>query len=186
MTGSMAAEAAPGLRAIYDEHFDFVWRSLRRLGLHEDDIPDAVQDVFLIVHRKLATFRGESKMTTWLFGISMRVAADRRRRAHVRREVVTDTLPEQADPNSDVMKDVAAREGAALLEEILEEMSPKQRTVFVLFELHGVPCEEISTLMGVPLGTVYSRLRLARECFRRSIDRRQAGERFHLREVGAT
>ena len=66
-------------KEVYDEHFRFVWRSLRRLGVRESDVPDAVQDVFLVVHRRLAEFEGRSKVTTWLFGICFRVARDRRK-----------------------------------------------------------------------------------------------------------
>ena len=68
-------------KEVYDENFRFVWRSLRRLGVREGDVPDAVQDIFLIVHRKLGEFEGRSKVTTWLFGICLRVARDRRRAA---------------------------------------------------------------------------------------------------------
>src|SRR5262245_65871367 len=77
-------------REVYDEHFRFVWRSLRRLGVRESDVADAVQDVFVVVHRRLGDFEGRSKVTTWLYGICYRVAKDRRRVAYVRRETTED------------------------------------------------------------------------------------------------
>src|SRR5688572_24262740 len=80
-------QQALSLRALYEEHFQFVWRSLRRLGVREADVPDAVQDVFLVVHRKLPEFEGRSKVTTWLFGIALRVARDRQKLAYTRRQV---------------------------------------------------------------------------------------------------
>jgi RNA polymerase sigma-70 factor (ECF subfamily) len=83
---------------VYQEHFRFVWRSLRRLGVRESDVADAVQDVFVVVHRKIADFEGRSKVTTWLFGICLRVARDRRRLAHVRHDVSDEAvLSERAE-----------------------------------------------------------------------------------------
>lgn len=75
------------LEEIYEEHADFVWRTLRRLGVPEGDAPDATQEVFLAVHRTLAQFEGRSSIATWLFTICRSVERDRRRRAHRRHEV---------------------------------------------------------------------------------------------------
>ncbi|RYE85084.1 MAG: sigma-70 family RNA polymerase sigma factor, partial [Myxococcales bacterium] len=124
---------------LYREHFPFVWKSLRRLGLRESDTADAAQEVFLVVYRKLAEFEGRSQLTTWLFGICLRVARDRQRLAHHRREIGgDDDLLERAagatDPASD---EVERRQAAALLERILDGLEFDQRTVFVLFELDG-------------------------------------------------
>ena len=80
----------PTFREVYEEHFRFVWRSLRRLGVPESDVADAVQDVFLVVHRRLGDFEGRSKVSTWLYGISLRVARDRKRSAFVRRNASDD------------------------------------------------------------------------------------------------
>jgi RNA polymerase sigma-70 factor (ECF subfamily) len=174
----------PTLRDVYDEHFQFVWRSLRRLGVAEQDAKDVVQDVFIIVQRKLPEFRGESKLTTWLFGICMRVARDRRRLAHVRREVATgDDLGERL-ADEDVTGMLERRQAAAILERILDDMPLEQRAVFTLFELEEKRCEEIAELLQIPIGTVYSRLRLARGVFQRGIQRREARERFQLGMVG--
>ena len=63
----------------YRAHFAFVWRSLRRLGIREEDAADTAQEVFIVVHRKLPEFAGHSKLTTWLYGICFRVASERRR-----------------------------------------------------------------------------------------------------------
>src|SRR5262245_42381075 len=115
--------AEPTFRQVYDEHFRFVWRSLRRLGVRESDTADATQEVFVIVHRRLAEFEGRSKMTTWLFGISMNVARDHRKSAVVRREVATDdaTLGERADPRADAAAEMETRQRRALLERVLDE-----------------------------------------------------------------
>jgi RNA polymerase sigma-70 factor, ECF subfamily len=171
------------LQDIYREHFRFVWRALHRLGVPEQDLADAVQDVFLVVHRKLTEFRGDSKLTTWLFGICARVASDRRRLAHVRREVPGASTDQQADESGDLVNVLERRDARAMLERILDEMPTEQRVVFGLFELDGMLCEEIATLLDIPVGTVYSRLRLARQVFQKSVARRLARDRFRLGEA---
>src|SRR5262245_19722044 len=101
---SAGDERLLSFKEVYDEHFRFVWRSLRRLGVPESDVADAVQDVFIVVHRRLGEFEGRSKVTTWLYGICYRVAHDRRRLAHVRRRVDDDEghLDDRADESADV------------------------------------------------------------------------------------
>ena len=171
-------------RQVYDDHFRFVWRSLRRLGVREADIADTVQEVFVVVHRKLAEFEGHSKMTTWLFAISMNVARDHRSSAVVRREIATegDVLSAHEDPRADVGAEAERHQKQALLEKILDEMPEEQRTVFVLFELEGMSGIEIAELVDIPVGTVHSRLRLAREDFRRAVSRVDARDRFRAAE----
>lgn len=164
---------------VYDEHFPFVWKSLRRLGVREVDTADAAQEVFLVAYRKLDEFEGRSKLSTWLFGICLRVARDRSRLAHVRREVSDEaTMLGRIDPSNDVSVEAERREAAVLLERVLGEMDFDQRAVFTLFELEGLSGEQIAELLQIPLGTAYSRLRLAREFFKKSVSRLHARERF--------
>jgi RNA polymerase sigma-70 factor (ECF subfamily) len=168
-------------RQLYDEHFSFVWRSLRRLGICESDVPDAMQDVFLVVHRRLAEFEGRSKMSTWIFGICYRVASDRRKAA---RRVSLESSDEEGLDAPDERVDIAAeterRQGLRTLEALLDEMPLEQRAVFTLFELECMTGEDIAQTLEVPLGTVYSRLRLARDTFRRSTARLQARDQFPM------
>lgn len=169
-------------KEVYDEHFRFVWRSLRRLGVRESDVPDAVQDVFLVVHRRLAEFEGRSKVSTWLFGICFRVAGDRRKLAHVRRRSDGDEpLLDCADERVDVAAEAERRQGLAMLEAILDEMPLEQRAVFTLFELEGMSGEDIAETLEIPLGTAYSRLRIARDAFRRAVTRLNAKDQFRLK-----
>lgn len=177
-------------RDFYDAHVGFVWRVLVRIGVQESDLPDAVQDVFVIAHRKLPDFDGRSKVTTWLFSICMRVASDRRRRACIRREVFPVKMPQPlADDESDALILVDRRRARALLEAILDRMPSEQRVVFSLFEFDGMKGDEIAELLDIPVGTVRSRLRLAREIFGHCVARLQARERILpgtlLRATGA-
>lgn len=168
-------------RQIYDEHFPFVWRSLRRLGVRESDVADAVQDVFVVVHRRLSEFEGRSKMSTWIFGICYRVASDRRKALRVRSVVTTEEQwLETPDERVDIAAEAERRQGLQKLEAILDEMPLEQRAVFALFELECLTGEDIAETLDVPLGTVYSRLRLARETFRRATVRLQAKEQFPI------
>ncbi len=177
-TGAMAVSPAmerPTLREVYDAHWEFVWRALRAHGVREADLEDQTHEVFLVVQRKLSEFEGRSRITTWLFSIAARVASDWRRRAHVRRErpseVPADEVPSGDASGEDV---VARRQARAALEWILDEMSAEQRVVFSLFELDGLSAEEIAPLVGASPNTVYSRLRLARRHFERSLTRLRA------------
>ena len=161
-------------REIYDAHFLFVWRSLRRLNVPEADTPDATQEVFLVVHRRLPEFEWRAKITTWLYRICIHVARDRRRRAHVRREVpTTDELELRADPAADTEAAAQRLQALEQLQAALAQMDLEQRAVFTLFELEGMTGQQIADILEIPLGTVYSRLRLGRESFRKAIARQQ-------------
>ena len=165
------------LEEVYREHFRFVWRSLRRLGIHERDAQDATQEVFLVVHRKLGEFEGRSQMTTWLFGICLRVARNRKRKHAARFEVHDEAMAEQPDGSATPDAEAERRRGLALLETILDSIDLDQRVVFTMFELEGMSGDEIAEILQIPLGTVHSRLRLAREAFRQALARVQARER---------
>jgi RNA polymerase sigma-70 factor (ECF subfamily) len=105
----------------------------------------------------------------------LRVAHARRRKAHVRLEVPDEAAGAIEDVEAPGAHEVAQQnEALALLEEALDDLPLEQRAVFTLFELDGVSCNEIAVLVDAPIGTVYSRLRLAREAFRRSATRIQA------------
>jgi RNA polymerase sigma-70 factor (ECF subfamily) len=166
----------PDFRAIYDAHFDFVWRSLRRLGVREPDVLDLAQKVFLTAHFKLAEFEGRSLVSTWLFGICQRVASDYRRSALIRREVSTDNaeLDSVATWHEDASDKSDSRRRARAAEAILNKLPEPQRIVFVLFELEEMSGQDIATLLDVSVGTVRSRLRLARDTFRREVKRLSA------------
>jgi RNA polymerase sigma-70 factor (ECF subfamily) len=162
------------LKHIYDRHADFVWRMLRRQGVADQDLADATQEVFLAVHRNLSRFQNRSSLTTWLFTVCRSVARDHRRRVYHRYEVQEPgKLEGEIDLRADVQGAAESSERRLLLESILGELPPDQRNVFVLFEIEEMTGEEISQMLAAPLGTVYSRLALARKAFRQALARRQ-------------
>lgn len=175
----LAAPAALDVVQVHEHYADFVWRSLQRLGVPAQDLEDALQEVFVVVHRRLGSFDGTSQMSTWLFGICLRVAASQRRRASRRREQPTESLDElmTAGPNSDPEQSYAAREAAARLTRALDGIELERRALFVMFEIEGIAATAIAEMLGVPVGTVYSRLFTARAEFSRALARLERLER---------
>jgi RNA polymerase sigma-70 factor (ECF subfamily) len=174
------------LTTIHAEHADFVWLTLQRLGVRDADVEDSLQEVFVVVHRRLHTFDGSARLTTWLFGICLRVAAAYRRRAHWRKERVTGDVPERATPEEGSPESAAAAvEARERLRAVLDGMELEERALFVMFEIDEVPCEPIAEMLGVPVGTVYSRLHAARKSFQKSLARFEAREATRLARVRA-
>ncbi|MCA9604262.1 MAG: sigma-70 family RNA polymerase sigma factor [Myxococcales bacterium] len=171
-------QETPSLEAIYDQCFDFVWRSARRMGVAEAAVDDVVQEVFLVAHRRLEDFEGRSSVKTWLFGILLRVVSDHRRRH--RRKGGLAPLPEAlaADAERSCPAEQAQRmDRVRLLHSLLEQLDDDKRAVFVLAELEQLTAPEIAeALGGVKLNTVYSRLRVARKQFEEALARHRAQE----------
>jgi RNA polymerase sigma-70 factor (ECF subfamily) len=163
------------LRQLAIEHYDFVWRSLRRLGVLPPDTDDATQQVFLVLSRKLSNVRpGDER--SYIFSIIVYVAANMRRgRASVRkREVSEDDAPESSSGGPSAETVLSRAQARAMLDDILARMSDERRAVFVLHELEELTMAEISRLLELPMGTVASRLRRAREDFESAVNRLRA------------
>lgn len=171
------------IRALMKAHFDFVWRSLRRLGLAPADADDGAQEVFVVASRKLSTIEPATEKR-FLFATALRVASTRRRGQRRRREEPRSWLDEE-EPASDLEQNEPGPERLTELSqarrdlnEILDAMKLEQRAVFVLYELEEMTVPEIASLLDLPLGTVSSRLRLAREEFDGSLRRLRARTQF--------
>ena len=176
------------LETIYAKHADFVWRTLLRMGVSRADVGDAMQDVFLVVHRQLPGFEGRSALSTWLFTICRTIAVKRWRQYRRERETATENDAEDVvDLHADVGRAAEHNQELTLLETILKLLDVNQRNVFILFELEKLSGEEISQALDIPLGTVYSRLQLARNSFRQALARHRTKARFeNLRAGGDT
>lgn len=181
-----APGTAPTFEAIYAEHFGYVWRILRRLGLTEADALDVCQEVFLAVHRGLRAFEGRSSLRTWIHRIAFRAAKDHRRRAHVRREVLDQAPWEGRTASAGEPNQASRLEALELLEIGLSVLTLEQRMVFTSFELEGETCAHIAEVLEVPLGTVYSRLRKARTVFIDTVRRLDPPETAARRGAGGT
>ncbi len=158
------------LRQLFETHFDFVWRSLRRLGVPELTADDAAQEVFMVASRRLAEIE-VGRERSYLFATALRIAANARR-AIVRRgehdEEAVETLVDQA-PGPDELAD--RQRARAFLDRVLEAMDLELRAVFVLYELEEMTMAEIAVTLELPPGTVASRLRRAREAFQATVAR---------------
>lgn len=151
--------------AIYREHLVFVSRSLRRLGVRPSNVADAVQEVFVVVHRKLPSFAHRSTVRTWIFGICLRVAADSRRQDCRRRELSIEDASEllkEVQTGVDVLRAIERNQARAVLDKMLDRLDHKQRAVFTLYELEERPMKEVANAVNCPLQTAYARLYAAR------------------------
>jgi RNA polymerase sigma-70 factor (ECF subfamily) len=159
--------------ALVEEHADFVWRSLRRLGVPEAMADDATQQVFVTLQSKLANVEADRERA-FLFGIAMNVAAHARRTLARRREVAEDQAEDVVDTAPLPDEALDQRRARALLDEVLEAMEIDLRTVFVMHELEEMTMAEIADVLAVAPGTIASRLRRAREEFSRQAQRVRA------------
>lgn len=155
--------------ALYRAHATFVARFLLRLGARSDDVPDLVQEVFLVAHRRGGFTVGPAKPTTWLAEIAFRVSSDRRKKQNRRLEdAATDTVALTPSSRTSPGEQTQARQALERVQQALESLTPEKRAVFILYELEGQPCDVIAAGMNIPVGTVYSRLHAARKEFARA------------------
>jgi RNA polymerase sigma-70 factor (ECF subfamily) len=155
---------------LFEAEFAYVWRSLRRLGVAARDVEDVAQDVFVQVHAKLAAYDPTRPVRPWLFAFAFRCASDWRRLARHKVEVMVD--PEQASATAPDADDAMARaEDRALVLQALECVDLERRAVLILYEFDDIPMARIAEVLGVPLFTAYSRLRVARAEFTAAVRR---------------
>lgn len=183
-TGSMtqSGEVGPGskteFRRLFDEHYDYVWSSLRRLGVQDRDLEDLTHDVFLEVHAKLHLYDRARPLRPWLFAFALRFASDYRKLARHKTELRGDVDTTSAPSTlSTSPEDVAVKtESARHLAAALDSLSLELRAVLVLYEIDETPMKDITDALGIPLFTGYSRLRLARVRCAETLERLTGGD----------
>jgi RNA polymerase sigma-70 factor, ECF subfamily len=163
-TSEDQALVGPETARLFQAHAEDVWRFLKYLGVRTEDLPDACQEVFLVAHRKLPEFRGDSAPRTWLYGISLRVAKTWRRR---RLMVPLSDDERSVGPQQELERE--RRDTHELLCWALDSISEDQREVFVLHEIEELPMSEIARRLECGVFTAYSRLRLARRALKRAL-----------------
>jgi len=160
-------------REMVGQNLDFIWRCLRRMGIASGDVDDAAQQVFLVAASKLAIITPGSERA-FLFSTASRIAANARRSVHRRDEAhqhLTQRGQEDSPSQEELSDQLRAR---ALMDTVLSEMPAELREVFVLFELEELPVADVAEMLSIPLGTVGSRLRRAREDFHDRVNRMKA------------
>ena len=163
----------PAFDTVYTAHVAFVWRVLRTFGVPEAQIEDAVQDVFVVVHRRLGEWQGKAAITTWLFAIARRVASGHRRRAGKHTEPLAkapaEALVDDQPGGGDPFAEMSRAQAAATVMGILEQLDGDKRIVFALVELEQLSVPEVARMLDLNLNTAYSRLRLARQAFEAAV-----------------
>lgn len=175
-----ALEAQAALfRGLFEEHATYVWNTLRRFGVREADVPDQVQEVFLVLFRRLASGEYDASLPPrpYLGAVAFRAASDHRRRASSRREVLEEEHPPVAStaPAADDL--LASAQQRDLVLRALGDISDERRAVFVMHDIDELPVPEIARALEIPLNTAYSRLRLARQDFTKAVTRHTAASR---------
>ena len=174
--------------AVYETHCPFVWQSVRRLGVADSAVEDVAQEVFLVVHRRLASFDGRSSIKPWLFAIIVRVVSDarrslRRKPAHLGGHARSDRdVDSVTDPSAICPQESAVRADAVrTLQALLDRMSDHHRQVFILSELEQMSALDIAAAVNANVNTVYSRLRAARLDFERAVARLHTSGQWGIR-----
>lgn len=160
------------------QNYQFLWRSLRRLGLQAADVDDAAQQVLSVFARRLVDVEVGAERA-FLFQTAIRVASDARRAlARARARPDEAALASAVDPSPNAEEQLEKEEARAFLDEVLDAMDPELRVVLILFELEELPTAEIAELLTIPAGTVGSRLFRARRDFEATTARVKARRTF--------
>lgn len=169
----------PDFGVVYEQYFNFVWRSARRLGVADSSLDDVVQDVFVTVYRRLSEFEGRSQLKTWIFGVLRHTVRDLRRTQRRKPTEAMEREPVARDRSP--LEAAAQREGSKLLHEVLMSLDEDQREVFVLAELEQMSAPEIGAALELNVNTVYSRLRSARHSFDAALKRTRSRDEWRMR-----
>ena len=168
------------LDQFYRAHAKVVLSWVIRLGGPRMDSEDVAQEVFVIALRRIHTFRGDAKVTTWLFAITRNVVNNRRRRLAIRRFVGMDRIESLPDENASTDDYLHRKQQRRLVQSALECLPQKQREVIVLMDLEERSANEASEMLGVPPGTIYSRLHYARKAFTSALKSQNSGKTWGM------
>jgi RNA polymerase sigma-70 factor (ECF subfamily) len=156
-------------------HYPFVCRALHGMGVDSASVEDLAQDVFVVLHRRLADYDAQRDLRSWLWGIARRVASTHERTS-ARAQRKLRAIPDAAAPRPPDER-VELREDAEFVRDVLAAMPEEQSEVFVLTEIESMSAPQIAEALGLELNTVYSRLRIARERFKKAVAKRREASR---------
>jgi RNA polymerase sigma-70 factor (ECF subfamily) len=159
--------ARPRLREIFDTHAAPIARFVRYLGVHPADVDDVLQEIFVIVHRRLGELRDESKVAAWLRVIALNTVRNHRR-ARGRRRETPSAEPIEAEASGRPDEDLERARTRTQLMRLMDALPDEQRAVLVLYEIEQLAMRDIAETLGCPLQTAYTRLHAARQALRRA------------------
>jgi RNA polymerase sigma-70 factor (ECF subfamily) len=177
-TGSEEPVEVPDFATIYDRHFAFVWRLAANCRVPQSHLDDVVQEIFLVIHRKLPGFEGRSSLRTWIASITRFTSKEFLRRK--RHQILGSEVDPDASASTSMtpVEQLEAVAAAQLLDKILDELPEEQRDAFILAEVEQMTAEEIAVVLESNPNTVRSRLRSARQGVQQSLARHRAQERW--------
>jgi RNA polymerase sigma-70 factor (ECF subfamily) len=173
---AVPASTAPSFQDVYRRYFDFVWSSARRLGVEAESIDDLVQEVFIVIHAKLATLEKPEALRSFIYGVVRRTVSSHRRARRSRpvAGLTASVGPEAVSQAPTPLEQTEANAQLKLLAALLEELDEPKREMFALVELEELTVPEAAEALEIPLNTAYSRLRLARQAFEAALLRHHA------------
>ncbi len=174
------SQALPSFAQVYDQYFNLVWAAVRQLGVSADAIDDVVQEVFVVIHNRLGSVQQVESLRSWVYGVARRTVSSYRRAQRSRSEsgaqyAEVASWLESMPPTPVELWELADRQ--RLLLRLLGELEEAKREVFVLADLEGFTAPEIAAALDIPVNTVYSRLRVAREAFENAMRRQLARQK---------
>jgi len=171
-----AAPEVPAFKEVYREYFDFVWTSARRLGIQPSGMDDLIQEVFLVIHSKLHTIEKQQSLRSWIYGVVRRTASNHRRarRAHADASSGTPGDGEAQSREPTPLEQTERNAGLQLLLNLLDQLDMPKREIFALVDVEDLSVPEAAEVLGIPLNTAYSRLRVARQSFEAALARHEA------------
>ena len=180
---SVASSGAdlPPFHALYQQYFRFVWVTARNLGVGPEAIDDVIQEIFVVIHRRLHTLRNAEALRDWIYGIVRRAASSYRRAQSVRKlesttyEVGSEREADSPDPTP--FERIERNADLELLALLLDQLEEPKRAVFALVEVDELTVPEVAQTLQIPLNTAYSRLRSARQAFEAALARHEARNR---------
>jgi RNA polymerase sigma-70 factor, ECF subfamily len=160
----------PDLATLYRTHVRDVARWAERLAGPGFDLPDVVHEVFEIAQRRLPGFRGDSSLSTWLFGITEKVVRHRRRKDRLRHWLVgsaNDAAKHVPAPGPSQLEQLEKKERIERVYRVLDRLPERDRQILILFELEELAGDQIAALLGIKVSNVWLRMHRARERFLR-------------------
>jgi RNA polymerase sigma-70 factor (ECF subfamily) len=169
----------PAFASIYEQYFDFVWASARRLGVAAAAMDDVVQEIFIVIHGRLHTLEKPESLRSWIYGVVRRTVSDHHR-SQRNRDASSGRIAAEGEllqtPPATPLDLTEQNDQVKLLWSLLREIDEAKREVFVLAEIEEMTVPEIAEALEIPLNTAYSRLRAARQAFEAGLERRAARE----------
>jgi len=166
----------PPFKVVYQEYFDFVWSSARRLGIQPSGMDDLIQEVFMVIHSKLHTVEKRESLRSWIYSVVRRTASNHRRarRAHADSSSGPPGEGEARSREPTPLENTERNAGFQLLMTLLDQLEAPKREIFSLVDVEDLSVPEAAEVLGIPLNTAYSRLRVARQNFEAALARHEA------------